>query len=751
MQNQTVLNTETPEGDEIDLLGMLGTLIDNKWLIIGATVASMSASLGYSLLATPVYKANALIQVEKKSSGLAGLDDLGAALGSESKSVTEIELIKSRTVVGKAVDQLHLDIVVTPKHFPLIGKSIARHFSPNEERQLNEPWLGLDSYAWGGEQLHLKQFDIPERWLNEEMFIELAAQNEFVLLDEDGHELLRGQVGQVVSQNGFVVEIDEFVARPGTPFKVVKMPRLDTVLSYQKLLQVAERGKDSGILNITLDGTDPQKITTILNEISQQFVRQNIERNSAEAANSLAFLREQLPKVKEDLDRASNELNAYRKKYASLDVSVETQGVLQQSVTLDAQLTELRMQQAEMDRRFTKQHPAYRALLQKIGELTREREQLAGNIRSLPESQQQILRLTRDVQVGTEIYSRMLNKIQELDVVRAGTIGNARIIDEAAVDTRAPVAPKKMLILAVGTLLGALLACAFVLVRRALNRGIESPEEIEKLGLPVYATVPLSDKQKEFEEILKLRRKRGESTDDIVPLLSEAHPHDLAVEALRSLRTSLHFAMLEASNNRIMISGPSPGIGKSFVSANLAAIIAQSGQKVLLVDADMRKGHIHRMFGTGVENQGLSGLLARDFSFEQAVHTTKVPGLSFIPRGQIPPNPSELLMHPNFAAFLEEASSRFDLVIVDTPPLLAVTDAAIVGRLVGTSLIVTRFGVNPAREVDITVRRFAQNGITVKGAIFNALEKRASAYGRYGYGGYGYYQYEYHSNKNTKS
>ena len=751
MQNQTVLKTEAPEGDEIDLLGMLGTLIDNKWLIIGATVTSMAASLAYGLLSTPVYKANALVQVEKKSSGLTGLDDLGAALGRESKSVTEIELIKSRTVVGKAVDELHLDLIVSPRYFPLIGKTIARRFTPTTEKPLNEAWLGLESYAWGGEALLLEQFEVPANLLNRTLLLRLTAKDEFVVLDDDENELLRGKVGQTLSQDGFSVLVKEFKARLGTGFAVVKAPRLETILGYQKMLEVSERGKDSGILNLALDGISPQKITTILNEISQQFVRQNIERNSAEAANSLVFLREQLPKVKEDLDRASNELNAYKKKYASLDVTVETQGVLQQSITLDAQLTDLKMQQAELDRRYTKQHPTYKALLQKIGELSQKREQLAGNIRNLPESQQQILRLTRDVQVGTEIYSRMLNKIQELDVVRAGTIGNARIIDEAAVDTRAPVAPKKALILAVGTLLGALLSSAFVLARRALNRGVENPEDIEKLGLPVYATVPLSETQRDYEEAIKRLRKRGENASDHVPLLSEAHPHDLAVEALRSLRTSLHFAMLEATNNRIMISGPSPGIGKSFVSANLAAIIAQSGQKVLLVDADMRKGHLHRMFGTGVENQGLSGLLARDFSFEQAVHTTNVPGLSFIPRGQIPPNPSELLLHPNFSAFLDEASKRFDLVIVDTPPLLAVTDAAIVGRLVGTSLIVTRFGVNPAREIDITVRRFAQNGIAIKGAIFNGLEKRASAYGRYGYGGYGYYQYEYHSGTNSKS
>ena len=233
-------------------------------------------------------------------------------------------------------------------------------------------------------------------------------------------------------------------------------------------------------------------------------------------------------------------------------------------------------------------------------------------------------------------------------------------------------------------------------------------------------------------------------------LLALAHPDDDAMESLRSLRTTLHFALLGAQKGSVLITGPAPGVGKSFITKNLAAVLAQAGKRVIVVDADLRKGHMHRMFGVSSEHDGLSNLLARDSTYEKAVHATEVPGLSFVPRGRIPPNPSELLMHPNFAAFLERASAEYDLVLVDTPPLLAVTDAAIVGRLAGTALIVTRFGVNPAREIDVTVRRFAQNGIEVKGAIFNCLEKRASAYGRYGYGGYGYYQYEYQSDKQTK-
>lgn len=744
MQAEAAAPQDTQNNDEIDLISLLGTLIDHRKLIVGITGVCLAGSVAYSLVATPVYKANALIQVEKKSSGLTGLDDLGAALGKESKAVTEIELIKSRTVIGKAVDQLHLDLKVSPQYFPLFGKSVARRFKPENPGQLNSPPTGLGSYAWGGESLEIKEIVLPDTLLGEPMQLVAGDDGAYRLYDDDGEELLQGKAGTPAEGKGIRLTVAEMNARSGTRFKVSQSRRLDTILQYQNDLQISERGKDSGILNLSLDGVDPAEITRVLDEISRQFVRQNVQRNAAEAANSLEFLREQLPGVKADLEKASSLLNAYKMKSKSVDVAAETQNLLKQSVDIEAKLTELRFQQAEMDRKFTRQHPNYKALLQQIEELSRQRGQFASHIRNLPETQQEVLKLTRDVEVGTETYSRMLNKIQELDVVRAGTVGNARIIDGAAVDLRAPVAPKKALIVTLATLLGALLASGFVLARRALNRGVESPEEIEKLGLPVYATVPLSEQQLIIEGELQ-KRSHGES----VPLLSSQHPHDLAVEALRSLRTSLHFAMLEARNNCIMISGPSPGVGKSFVSSNLAAVIAQGGKRVLLVDADLRKGHMHRMFGVSSENDGLSNLLARDSTYEKAVHTTEVPGLSFVPRGRIPPNPSELLMHPNFAAFLERASAEFDLVLVDTPPLLAVTDAAIVGRLTGTALIVTRFGVNPAREIDVTVRRFAQNGIEVKGAIFNGLEKRASAYGRYGYGGYGYYQYEYKSEKPT--
>ena len=725
------------DNDEIDLMGLLGTLIDHKWLIAGVTGVFMAAGVAYALLATPVYQANALIQVEAKKNDMLGFSDIGSMLGKESPSATEIELIKSRRNIGAAVDNLKLDIEVEPNYFPLIGEFVARRFKQDAENSVNSPLLGMNSFAWGGEHLKLADLQLPEELMGTDLTLVAGEAGSFTLLDEDNNVLVKGQVGQPYEQNGVKLQVESLQANAGTTFNVVRYPRLTTILNYQKVLDVSERGKESGMVALALESTEPDTAIQTLNEIARLYVQQNIERTSAEAAQSLGFLKDQLPQVRKDLEKAENALNAFQIRSKSIDISLEAKAILDQIVALDTSISTLKLQQAEMDRKFTPQHPAYRALMGQLAELTSKQQRLAKQVENLPTTQQELLSLTRDLKVSTEIYTQLLNKSQELDVMRAGAVGNVRLIDTADADLRYPVKPKKTLIVLIATLLGAFLAISYVLFRKALNRGVENPDDIEKLGLPVYASIPFSSLQKVEDE-----KSPGGRGTRATPLLASSHPTDLAIEGLRSLRTSLHFAMLEANNNRLMISGPSPKVGKSFVSANLAAVIAQSGQRVLLVDVDMRKGYIHKMFGLPVEN-GLSDLLAKRCDLDTAIHKTEVENLDVIGRGQIPPNPSELLMHKNFTEFLEIISAKYDQVILDTPPFLAVADAAIVGRQSGTNLIVTRFELNPAREVELTMRRFAQNGIELKGAIFNGVEKRASA--KYGYGAYGYYNYEYKS------
>ena len=739
MQLPSVIGTRDNDQDSIDLLGIFGSLIDQKWLIGALTGAFMVTGVAYAVLATPVYLANALVQVEPKKNDMLGFSDLNSMLGGQSPSVTEIGIIKSRAVIGKTVDDLRLDIDVTPNTFPLIGGFLSRRYRGDSETSVAPPRFGLNSYAWGGERLEFNRLQLPKDLLGKKLTLIAGEQQRFELFDENDNLLAEGVAGEAFANDGVEGQIAHLSANPGTRFQVVRNPRIVTIQGYQDALDISEQGKESGIIRLALASSDAAEAVKILNKIASLYVEQNVRRTSAEAAQSLAFLQSQLPQVKRDLAKASDALNAYQTHGKTVNISLETQSVLGQSVALETRISELKMQQAELDRKFTKQHPAYRALMTQIGELTQQQKSLEGKVQDLPATQQELLNLTRDVEVASQIYTQLLNKSQELDIVRAGAVGNVRLIDTADVDLTNPIKPKKPLIVLIATLLGAFVGVALVLLRKSLSRGLEGPEGIEQLGLPVYASIPYSALQEE-EDNRKGRARDG--VDKPAYLLALRNPTDLSIESIRSLRTCLHFAGLDSTNNRIMISGPSPQVGKTFVSSNLAAVMALSGQRVVLIDADMRKGHLHKTLNTPISN-GLSDLLVKRCTLEQAINKVEVDNLHFISRGQVPPNPSELLMHANFRELLAQLSERYDLVIIDTPPLLAVTDAAIVGREAGISLIVTRFGVNPAKEIELTIRRFAQNGIELKGAVFNGVEKRAASY----YGGTGYYNYEYASDK----
>ena len=718
--------------EELDLGAILGTVVDNKWIIFSITALFLICSLAYALLATPIYQADAMVQVEQKVPELPGISALSQTLGaSNSQANTEIALITSRAVIGRAVDDLKLDINVSPRRFPLIGTGIARRFTTANPGEVASPWLGMSRYDWGGSKLDLQRIEVPEHLLGKTLTLIAGENGSYTLFDPEGDELLQGSVGQVATGHGVTFQVGALKANPGTRFDVRRERALTTINQLQQAIQATEKGKDSGIIGLSYQNASPKLAAALLDRVSEWYVRQNVEWNAAEAANSLKFVQEQLPKVRQDLDRAQAALNAFQIQAKSVDITMQTKALLDQSVAVEANIQQLRMQQADIERRFTPQHPAYRALMQQIGQLEQQKNEMDKQVGDLPDTQQELLKLTRDVEVSNQTYTGLLNQAQQLDIARAGKVGNVHIVDNAQVDVTSPVKPKKVLVVFGGTFVGAFLAFGLVFVRQMLNRGVEEPSVIEQLGLPVYASVPVSPTEREIA-------LSGHSrSDGRHHLLAISSPTDLATEALRSLRTSLHFARMEAKNNLLMISGSSPEAGKTFVSANLAAVMAQAGQRVLVIDGDMRKGSLHKVMG-GRPNNGLSELISGQIDMEAAIRPLlSLENLHYIARGKVPPNPSELLMSPRFAEVIQQLSSRYDLVVIDTPPILAVTDASIIGHMAGTSLLVVRFGLNQAREIALARQRFAQNGVDIKGAIFNAVERRSS-----GYYSYGYYEYK---------
>ncbi len=720
MTTQTIKQSRQAD-DEIDLGKLFGIILDAKWLILCTVVLFSIIGVGVAILSTPIYKADALIQIESKSSGgiSAMVGDMGELFSAESSATTEIEIIKSRMILGGTVDKFNLTTVVSPNYMPIIGKGLAR--LQGEQISLSVSRFNAPSYAVGV-PLTLEVID--------------SEKQTFRLLEDDNNVILEGKVGELLEKNGYQFLATELVAQTGDSFTVSKISKLDAINKLQENLSISERGKQTGIISLSFSGEDRAKIQDILNDISQNYFLQNVQRNSAEAEQSLEFLKGHLPDIKTKLTASEDVLNRFRQENESIDLGLEAQSTLKVMVELEAQLNELTFKESEISQRFTQDHPAYKSLLDKRETLLKEKERLNKQVQKLPKTQREVLRMTRDVEVNQQIYIQLLNKVQELNIIKAGTVGNVRILDNAQSFSK-PIKPKKALIVVLATLLGGMAGVAFVLIRAAFHRGVETPDQIEQIGMPVYASVPKSIQQLEFAN--KLKRNKG-SNNELV-LLAEANPADLSIEALRSLRTSLHFAMMEAKNNVLMISGPAPSIGKTFVSTNFAAVAAKTGQKVLLIDADMRKGYLQQCFGLRWDN-GLSDYLSGKASLSNIIKSTSIDNLDVVTRGQVPPNPSELLMHPRFKSFVDEMSAQYDLVIIDTPPVLAVTDPSIVGALAGTTLMVARFDQTTLKEIEVAQGRFEQSGVEVKGVILNAVEKKAS--NSYGYG-YGYYNYAYKS------
>ena len=703
------------DADEIDLGRLIGEFIDHRKLIISVTSLFTLVALIYAIFATPIYQADALIQVEQKQAN-AILSNLSQMLpDSQPQSAPEIALIRSRMILGKTVDDLNLQARVKQKYFPLLGRGFAR--------------LSGDKPG----SLSISRLYIPENDNDTpEIILTVKERNSFSI--SVGDFIINGKVGELLDERGISLKVDEISAKPGTEFSIVYVSRLKAITDLQDDIAVADQGKDTGMLTLSLTGDNPVLIERILNSISENYLAQNIARQAAQDAKSLEFLSKQLPEVRSDLDQAEDKLNQYRRKSDSVDLSLEAKAVLDQIVNVDNQLNELTFRESEISQLYTKEHPTYKALMEKRKTLQDEKSKLNKRVSAMPETQQEILRLSRDVESGRAVYMQLLNRQQELNIAKSSAIGNVRIIDNAVTQPK-PIKPKKILIVLIGIILGVMTSAGVVLLRVILRRGIETPEQLEELGINVYASITIAETFS--KSVVQKKGWSKKSAEEIQGFLAVDNPADLSIEAIRGLRTSLHFAMMEARNNVLMISGASPNAGKTFVSSNLAAVISQTGKKVLFIDTDMRKGYTHKLFNENNTN-GLSDILSGKVEINRALKKVVSGDFDFISRGMAPPNPAELLMHRRFGELLNWASENYDIVVLDTPPILAVTDAAIIGNYVGTTLLVARFELNTAKEIEVSVKRFEQAGVTVKGCILNGVVKKASSYYGYGYSHYGY-------------
>lgn len=717
-------NTE----DTIDLKELFFSLIAQWKLIALCVILSIVAALLYLRVTPDTYRVDALVQVEEsKGASAALLGDLSNMIEQKQPAQAEIEILKSRLVLGDVIDRLNLDIQVAGTENSLFDRLLNPH-DYRTEYSTRSVLFRDDDQAFD-----IRQLDIPQAYYDKTLELQFKEQ-QFSLTDP--------RTGQVVFSG--LLNRNNQATRPEGTWKVTIFSQDQFqdryLISKQSLpaaanrllanYSVAEKGKMTGILGLNYEGQDKAHITQVLNAILQAYSQQNVERRSAETAQTLKFLEDQLPELRQQLDVAEREFNQFRQQSNTVDVTKESELYLTQSIALETQKAQLEQSVAEASAKYTSEHPVMQQMEAQLAAINSRIAELNGTLKQLPDLQRRYLQLYREVEVKQQLYTALLNSYQQLRIAKAGEIGNVRIVD-TAVEPLKPIAPKKLQILILSIFLGGFLGTLIALLRNMMRSGIKDAAQIEnELDIPVYATVPRSAVQESRVKLLKKKKA--------IPILAVKDSDDIAVESIRSIRTTIHFSLTEAKNNIIAISGPAPEVGKSFIAANLGAILAQGGKRVLVMDGDMRRGYLHKYFNQDTA-PGLSELLLGTHTLEQVIKADSYEGLYFISRGKNPSNPAELLGSQKFQVLLSELSAQFDHILIDTPPALAVTDGVIIAQAAGVNLLVVRHAKTQMKELELTINRFEQAKVKVNGVILNDVQRGSGGYG-YGYG----YNYNYH-------
>ena len=734
--------------DEVNFSELLNTILDGRWLILIVMLITIFLGVGKILIDDRIYKTDAMLQVQEKSQSVMGIEPLADMFGSKLPVMAEIEIIKSRKVLGTVVNNLDLDLIVKPNFFPYIGKAVTNIFTKlNLDDGIFFHLSGLSKYSWGTEKIKVDTLEVPNELRDKQFNLLTGNQDQFQLFL--GNELIiEGEVGKLISkkienyQQPISLYVSFLKARPGKSFTLERQSSIKAIERLRDNFLVSEKSKNTGILELILLSTDPVWSVKVLNEIADIYVQQNIALKSAESQKTLEFLEKQLPILKTQVEIAAAALNSYKNQHGSVNLDIETQSTLMKVVELKTQITLLQQKRDELRQKYTDSHPNLIAIDKQIARLQSQLQSQDRIIRALPKTQQAILELTSNVQVNSDLYNTLLNNSQTMRVAKEGTVGDVRIIDYAVLRNEA-IKPNKFQIISVSFLLGVFLGIFAVFIKKSIFQGLQDPSEIERqFNVPVYATIYHSAYQDYLNKISIIDNKSEKNYR--AKILAFSNQEDIAIESLKSFRTAVYFSLLEEQSNLIVISGPRPGIGKSFIALNLAAVIADTGKRILLIDADIRKGNLNVSLGLTRE-KGLSDLILDTCSVQDATHELPSTNFSFISTGTFQHNPSELLLHTNFSRLLDNLRRQYDLIVIDSAPILAVTDAAIIARHASMVFLVIKSGLHSKREVEQTIKKFTQVGVHIKGFLINDLQVSPHKYG-YGYS-YGKYHYQYNYKK----
>jgi len=713
---------DEPEGDELNLRELWQVILKRRWTILLFALIVVTAVVTTTYLMTPIYRASLTLQIDRESikivqSGEVAPEETG--WDSQEYYQTQYELLKSRSLAVRVANQMGLaDLPPPPPSLPAQFKA----------------WLA--------------------GWLP--------------------------KVSEAQSAKAPPTESDRIEGAAG-----IVMGGL-----------TVEPVRNSRLVRLHFDSPDPQRAAAILNTLVKHYINMNMERRFDASTYARNFLQERLQQVKAKLEDSERELVGFARQEQIISVDDKQNTVSQSLGATNAALAEaekrriaaeanyrqvmgargqglsqildskiiqtLKETKARLETQYQENlniyKPAYPAMVQlrnQIGQVDAMINQEINNIRAavtasyeaaraeeallrgrLNQLKQEVLSLQdrsiqlnilrREVDTNRQLYDGLLQRFKEVGVAAGIGTNNISVVDEA----KTPAWPYKpnlrlnaMLALVLGLLGGVGLAFLF----EHLDDTFRRPEELEKLlGLPVLGVIP------------KTRQERGESRP--IALVGHDDSRSAFAEAYRSVRTALQFSTASGVPRLLAVTSAMAGEGKTTTALSLAIQFAQAGKRTLLIESDLRKPSLHRALQ--LDNQtGLTNYLAGGGAQPADIaKSTHIPHLFAIPSGPLPPNPAELLSSARMMELLGLAAEKFDQVILDSPPLLGLADALIIGNLCEGTLLTVEMGNTPRGYALGALKRLRGARVHVLGAILTKLEARAGAYGYYRS-----YYYYYHT------
>ncbi|MDP1574201.1 MAG: polysaccharide biosynthesis tyrosine autokinase [Coxiellaceae bacterium] len=706
---------QTDQYFEVDFRTVIG-LIKNSYKVVLITVALfLAVGVYYATTRPPTYLSSALIQTSDSgiSDMLGGANSGFRRLGryGQNASALQIALIQSPYVLGDVASRLGLDIRVSP-------------IKSKKKQPVN---------------LTVNYLDIPNVLLAKPLMVVAGSNGQYNVFTNTGEKIGSGLVGQLLSTDyfgkPFQIRVASMTQWPGAEFIIQKTPQTEVAASLSNHLDVSETAEGTGILKLSFSATSPERAQKILNVILTSLIEKNQQQKSEHMHKMIDFMSKQLPIYQGSVNKTENQLNQYAIKSGVFDVQSTGQAMLSNINALQNTLEDLKFKKMALLEKYTPLFPLVVSVSKKEAEVESKIDELQQKLKDLPKVTQGELLLKNNLKIQDQIYTNMQIKMQEAELMNSSTESGITVLTTASYPI-SPLSVKKWMYISASIVLGFITAFFAIFIKFLLAPVIDDPDEVESaLNVAVVGILPFSGKQNRQTKMVKRGYKKHY-------LLSTVDSKEMCVESLRSMRTTIQMQLLEARDNVLAITSCSPGVGKSFISSNLAKLFTDLGKRVLLIDADLRLGKLHDVFGI-FKMPGLSNYLnGTETDLSLIIQKGVVGTLDVMTTGAYPGNPAELLATDKFSTLIQLLKLQYDLIIFDTPPVLAVTDPVLLLRASQVNLMVLGVGKDHMKAALHVKRLFDRSNVTLTGLVFNHILENRPGFGAV-YGGYHYGKYNY--------